>query len=140
MRRAVVIMAASVLAACGSSLTDGITGPPGGGTTPTGLAGTYILRTVDGKALPAASGDSTFLSGQIVLTDTTWNQTVVVRYAQGGSGTAAGDSLMEAGRWTTSNGKITLLDGGSSANYIGTLTSGGFSLTSKTSTLLTYPK
>jgi hypothetical protein len=140
MRRAVVIMAASVLAACGSSITDGTTGPTGGGTTPTGLAGTYLLKTVDGKALPAASGDSTFLSGQIVLTDTTWNQTIVVRYAQGGSGTASGDSLMEAGRWTTSNGKITLLDASSSENYVGTLTSGGFSLTGKTSTLLTYSK
>ena len=140
MRRVVVILVASALAACGSSLTDGTTGPSGGGTIPTGLAGTYLLKTVDGKALPAVSGDSTFLSGQMVLTDTTWNQTVVVRYAQGGSGTAAGDSLMEAGRWTTSNGKITLLDASSSENYTGTLTSGGFSLTSKTSTLLSYSK
>jgi hypothetical protein len=140
MRRAVVIMAASVLAACGSSLTDGTTGPNGGGTTPTGLAGTYLLKTVDSKALPVVSGDSTFLSGQIVLTDTTWNQTIVVKYAQGGSGTAAGDSLLEGGRWTTSSGKITLLDGAASQVYTGTLTSGGFSLTTKTSTLLTYSK
>jgi hypothetical protein len=139
MRRATVIIVASMLAACGSSIADATLGP-GGGTTPTGLAGTYILRTVDGKGLPAPSGDSTFVSGQIVLTDTTWNQTVVVRYLAGGSGTAAGDSLMEAGRWTTSNGKITLLDASSAENYTGTLTSGGFSLTSKTSTLLTYSK
>ena len=139
MRRAAVIVAASMLAACGSSITDGTTGP-GGGTIPTGLAGTYILRTVDGKGLPAPSGDSTFVSGQIVLTDTTWNQTVVVRYLAGGSGTAAGDSLMEAGHWTSANGKITLLDASSAENYTGTLTSGGFSLTSKTSTLLTYSK
>jgi hypothetical protein len=139
MRRVVVIMVASMLAACGgSSLGDLTLAPPG--TTPTGLAGTYTLRTVDGKGLPAPSGDSTFVSGQIVLTDTTWNQTIVVRYAAGGSGTAAGDSLMEAGRWTTSNGKITLLDSGSSENYSGTLTSGGFSLTTKTSTLLVYSK
>ena len=103
------------------------------------LAAAYLREHLE-QALPAASGDSTFLSGQIVLTDTTWNQTIVVRYAQGGSGTAAGDSLMEAGRWTTSNGKITLLDASSSENYTGTLTSGGFSVTSKTSTLLTYSK
>jgi hypothetical protein len=141
MRRAVVITVASMLAACGgSSLVDATLGPPGGTVTPTGLAGTYTLKTVDGKGLPAVSGDSTFLSGQIVLTDTSWKQTVVVRYAAGGSGTAAGDSLIEAGRWTTSNGKITLLDSGSSENYTGTLTSNGFSLTTKTSTLLAYSK
>jgi hypothetical protein len=141
MRRAVVILVASMLVACGgSSLADVTLGPPGGTTNPTGLAGTYTLKTVDGKALPAASGDSTFLSGRIVLTDTTWNQIIVVRYAAGGSGTAAGDSLMEAGRWTTSNGKISLLEAGSNEIYTGTLTSGGFSLTTKTSTLLVYSK
>jgi hypothetical protein len=139
MRRAVVIIVASMLAACGSSLADVTLGPTGT-TNPTGLAGTYTLKTVDGKGLPAPSGDSTFLSGQLVLTDTTWNQTIVVRYAAGGSGSAAGDSLIEAGRWTTSNGKITLFDSGSSENYTGTITSGGFSLTTKTSTLLVYSK
>jgi hypothetical protein len=139
MRRAVVILVASLLAACGSSLAD-VTLAPGGGTVPTGLAGTYTLRNVDGKALPAASGDSTFLSGQIVLTDTTWNQTIVVRYLAGGSGSAAGDSLFEGGRWLTSNGKISLFTAGTSEIYTGTLTSNGFSLTTKTSTLLVYSK
>jgi len=139
MRRVAVIIVASMLAACGSSITDGTTGPSGG-RNPTGLAGTYILRSVDNKSLPATSGDSTFLSGQIVLTDTTWNQTIVVRYAAGGSGTAAGDSLFEGGPWTSNNVKISLLDPGLSESYTGTLTSGGFSLTTKTSTLLTYSK
>ena len=139
MRRAVLMMCTLALAACGSSLTDGTTGPGGGGN-PTGLAGTYTLKTVDGKALPAVSGDSTFLSGLFVLTDTTWNQTVVVRYAQGGSGNAAGDTLTEAGRWSASGAKLTLSDAGSSELYTGTLTSGGFSLTTKTSTLLVYSK
>ena len=139
MRRATVIIVASMLAACGSSITDGTTGP-GGGTIPTGLAGTYILRTVDGKGLPAPSGDSTFLSGQIVLTDTTWNQTIVVKYLAGGTGNAAGDSLFEGGPWTSNNVKITLLDVSAAERYSGTLTSGGFSVTSKTSTLLTYSK
>jgi hypothetical protein len=140
MRRAVLTMSALALAACGSSITDTTTGPPTGGGNPTGYAGTYTLRQVDGKALPAVSGDSTFLSGLMVLTDSTWNQTVVVRYAQGGSGTAAGDSLVQAGRWAITNGKLSLLDESSSENYSGTLTSGGFTLTSKTSTLLTYSK
>lgn len=140
MRRPVVAVLALVFAAaCGSSLTDGTTGPNGGGN-PTGLAGTYTLKTVDGKALPAPSGDSTFLSGSVVLTDTTWNQTIVVRYAQGGSGTAAGDSLLQGGRWSASGSNITLSDAGSTELYTGTLTSGGFSLTTKTSTLLVYSK
>ncbi len=52
MRRAVLMMFALALAACGGSgLPDGTTGPGGGGN-PTGLAGTYTLKTVDGKALP----------------------------------------------------------------------------------------
>ena len=139
MRRAVVIVVASMLVACGSSIADELTGT-NGGTTPTGLAGTYLLKTVDGKDLPAASGDSTFLSGQIVLTDTTWSEVVVVRYKAGGSGTAAGDSLIDAGHWTASSGKISLLDAGSGAKYTGTLASGGFSLTTKTSTVLVYAK
>jgi len=140
MRRAAVIIVASMLAACGSSnIADGTTGPTGG-TTPTGLAGTYLLRSVDSKPLPTPSGDSTFISGQILLTDTTWNQTIVVKYLAGGTGNPAGDSLFEGGRWTSTNGRITLLDAGSTENYTGTLTSGGFTLTSKTSTLLTYSK
>jgi len=139
MRRAVVILVASILSACGSDLANSTLGPPSTGGNPTGFAGTYLLKTVDGKALPAASGDSTFLSGQVVLTDSTWNQTVVVRYAVGGSGNPAGDSLMTNGRWTTSNGAISLLNAGSE-DYTGTLTSGGFTLTTKTSTLLTYSK
>jgi len=138
MRRPVVIMVASMLAACGGGVTDQTTGPTGGGN-PTGLAGTYLLKTVDGKALPAASGDSTFLSGQIVLTDTTWNQTLVVRYAVGGSGNPAGDSLITGGRWTSSSGAISLSNAGSQ-DYTGTLTSGGFTVSTKTSTLLTYSK
>jgi uncharacterized protein with beta-barrel porin domain len=140
MRRVVVTMFALALAGCGSSLSDGTTGPPGGGGNTTGLAGTYTLKTVDGKTLPAASGDSTFLSGQIVLTDTIWKQTIVVHYAQGGSGTAAGDSLVEGGLWGVSGSKLTLFDSGLSETYAGTLTSGGFSLTTKTSTLLVYSK
>lgn len=140
MRRAVVMMCAVALAACGSSLTDGTTGPPGGGGNPTGLAGSYTLKTVDGKALPTVSGDSTFLSGLVVLTDSTWNQTVVVRYAQGGSGNAAGDTLIEAGHWAATGATLNLFDAGSTAVYTGTLTSGGFSLTTKTSTLLVYSK
>ncbi|MEO8564379.1 MAG: hypothetical protein ABI601_20060 [bacterium] len=139
MRRAVLMWLTLALAACGSSLTDGTTAPGGGGN-PTGLAGTYALKTVDGKALPTVSGDSTFLSGLIVLTDSTWNQTMVVRYAQGGSGSAAGDTLTEAGRWAASGATLTLFAAGSNELYTGTLTSGGFSLTTKTSTLLVYSK
>lgn len=138
MRRAVVLMFALMLAACGSSLTDAL--PGGGGGNTSSLAGNYSLKKVDGKALPVVSGDSTFLSGLLELTDSAWKQTVVVQYAQGGSGTSAGDTLIAVGRWTSTGSKITLFDSGSSESLVGTLTSGGFTLTTKTSTLLEYSK
>ena len=139
MRRVVVTtLFASSLAACWSSGTDGPTEP--GGRTGPNISGTYTLKTVDNKALPAVSGDSTFLSGRIVINDSTWTQTIVVRYAQGGSGMAAGDSLIQAGLWTTTPTAVKLLDFGASEVYAGTLASNGFTLTTKTLTLLGYSK
>jgi hypothetical protein len=138
MHRVVATLFALSLAACGSSGTDTPTAP--GGRTGPDISGTYILKTVDNKALPVVSGDSTFLSGQIVISDSTWKQTVVVRYAQGGSGSAAGDSLVQAGLWTTTPSTVRLFDYGLGETYTGTLTSNGFTLTSKTSTLLGYSK
>jgi len=138
MRRVVATVFALSLVACRSSDTGGPTEP--GGRTGPDISGTYTLRTVDSKALPAISGDSTFLSGQIVINDSTWKQTIVVRYAQGGSGTAAGDSLIQGGLWTTTPSTVKLLDLGLSEVYTGTLTSNGFTISSQTSTLLAYSK
>jgi hypothetical protein len=64
----------------------------------------------------------------------------VVRYAQGGSGTAAGDSLITAGLWTTTPSTVKLLDFGLNEIYAGALASNGFTLSTKTSTLLAYSK
>ena len=138
MRRVVATLFALSLVACGSSGTDGPTLP--GGRTGPDISGTYTLKTVDNKPLPTLSGDSTFLSGRVIITDSTWTQTIVVRYTQGGSGNAAGDTLIQAGLWTTTPTTVRLLDFGLSETYAGTLTSNGFTLTSKTSTLLGYSK
>ena len=139
MRRVVTMLFASLLLACGSSGTDGPTGPGGGRTGPN-ISGTYTLKTVDGKPLPTVSGDSTFVSGLLVVNDSTWTQTVVVRYAQGGSGAAEGDSLITAGPWTTTPSTVKLFDFGLNEIYTGSLASNGFTLSTKTSTLLAYAK
>jgi hypothetical protein len=138
MRRVVITLFASSLVACGSSGSDGTTGPSG--RTGPNISGTYTLKTVDGKPLPTVSGDSTFLSGLMVINDSTWTHTVVVRYAQGGSGAAAGDSLIQKGPWTTTPSSVKLLDFGLNEVYTGPLTSNGFTISTKTSTSLGYSK
>jgi hypothetical protein len=138
MRRAAITLFALLLVACGKTSSGGPTQP--GGRTGPNISGTYTLKTVDGKSLPTVSGDSTFLSGLMVINDSVWTHTVVVRYAQGGSGAAAGDSLVQAGPWTTTPTTVTLLDFGLNAAYTGTLTSNGFTIATKTSTLLGYSK
>ena len=138
MRRVAITLFALSLVACGSSGSDGPTEP--GGRTGPNISGTYTLKTVDGKPLPTVSGDSTFVSGLMVINDSTWTQTVVIRYAQGGSGAAAGDSLIEKGPWTTTPSTVKLFDFGLNEVYTGTLGSNGFTLATKTSTLLAYSK
>ena len=135
MRRVTTTLLACALAACGSSSSDAGTNPSPTASTRAAITGSYSLKSVDGKAIPATLADSTILSGLMVLGDSTWRQTLVVRYAQGGSG-AAGDTLIEAGIWTTDTGsRLTLLEG-SSQLYVGTYTITGFTLTSKTSTFV----
>jgi len=133
MRRVVAALLALALTACGSSLGDNgtPTGPSGSALS----SGTYTLRSVDGKLLPAAATDSTVLSGLLTVSDSGWSQVIVVRYAQGGSGSAAGDSLPLSGRWRVDGSTVTFDDGGSPV-YVGTYTATEFNLASKTSTLV----
>jgi hypothetical protein len=136
MRRIVAILLTSTIAACGSSSSDGTTDPTGtSGTTGPNLSGSYTLRTVDGKPVPAAIGDSTILSGLLTVADSTWNQIIVVRYGAGGSQGAAGDSLPLSGRLLVNGATVTFLESGATA-YQGSFTSTSFSLTSKTSTFV----
>jgi hypothetical protein len=138
MRRSIATLAtllACTLTACGSSgaaIDFGTNAPPA--VTRPNLSGSYTLRSIDAKPLPATLGDSTITSGLLVMADSTWKQTIVVRYAQGGSG-APGDSLIEAGKWITSGANVTLMSGGEDL-YTGPYTSTGFTLSSKTSTLV----
>ena len=136
MRRVITALVALGLIACGSSSdSNGTPTGPAGTTGGVNLSGSYTLKSVDGKPLPAVAPDSTVLSGLLTVTDSTWSQVIVVRYARGGSGSAAGDSLPLAGKWRVSGSTVFFEDGGD-AVYQGTYGSTGFNLTSKTSTLV----
>jgi hypothetical protein len=112
-----VPLAVAVLAACGGSDTP--TGLGGGGGLTSGV---YALQTAGGLAGPAALGDSTILSGELTVTDSTWSQITVVQYAAGGSGNPAGDTLTMSGGWVTSGPSVTLFDYGNTTQYTGTFT------------------
>ena len=120
------------LLACGGSSDSG-TGPDG-----PNLNGTYELKTVDGKTLPAAFADSSLVSGRLVMSDSGWSQVSVVQYKAGGS--ASGDTLKLAGFWAANGSNLILFDFGSTTTYTGTYSSTGINLTKKTATLLSYAK
>jgi hypothetical protein len=128
MRAPFLALALFTFAACGSDST-------GPGSSPNG---TYTLKTVDNKPLPAAFADSSIQSGELVVTDAGWSQITVVRYVAGGS--ANGDTLTLAGAWATRGSDITLWDGGLNTQYVGTFTSTTMNLTTKTATVLGYSK
>lgn len=139
MRRAIAtLIVLTSLAGCGSSGSDGTTGP-GGPTGGVSISGVYLLKTVDSKPLPATLSDSTFLSGQLTVTDSGWRQILVVRYAQGGAA-AAPDTLPSAGRYSVSGSAVTFRDAGLSTVLSGSYTSTAFNLTTKTGTLLVFAK
>jgi hypothetical protein len=136
MRRVVIpTLLACALSACGSNGAADLGIAPGGNSRPN-LSGSYTLKTVDAKPVPATVADSTILSGLLTMRDSTWTQVVVVRYTASGAGTP-GDSLIEEGRWNVGTGSsITLTDAGSTELYTGTYSGTGFTLSSKTSTLV----
>ena len=115
--------------ACGSDSTEPVS---------LNLDGTWKLTAVDNKALPVAFADSSLLSGQIVISDSTWSQVSVVLYKAGGS--AEGDTLKLSGFWVASGANLTFFDAGNSTTYTGTYSSTGINLTTKTATLLSYSK
>jgi len=128
--RVLLLGLALLTLACGS---DSGTGPNG-----LNLNGTWVLKTVDNKALPVAFADSSLLSGQIVISDSTWSQVSVVLYKAGGS--ANGDTLKLNGWWVAQGNDLTLFDNGNSTQYTGTYTGTGINLNTKTATLLSYSK
>ena len=128
--RVLLIGLALLTLACGS---DSGTGPVG-----LNLDGTWVLKTVDNKALPVAFADSSLLSGQIVISDSTWSQVSVVLYKAGGS--ANGDTLKLNGRWVALGNDLTLFDNSNSTQYTGTYTGTAINLNTKTATLLSYAK
>lgn len=141
---ALASLALAGLAACGGS-SDCSTNPTGssctGGSTTSSapFVGSYTLKLVDNKALPGVSPDSSILSGTLVVTDSGWTQTTIVKYVAGGSGNPNGDTLSMAGGWLATSSTITLLQGNSDA-YTGTYTSSTITLTTKTATVLGYGK
>jgi len=128
--RVLLLGLALLTLACGS---DSGTGPNG-----LNLNGTWVLKTVDNKALPVAFADSSLLSGQLVMSDSGWSQVSVVLYKAGGS--ANGDTLKLAGFWSAKGNDLTLFDFGNTTTYTGTYTGTGINLTTKTATLLSYSK
>jgi len=101
--------------------------------------GSYSLTSVDGKPLPGTSPDSSILSGTLVVTDSGWAQTTIVKYTAGGSGNANGDTLTLGGGWLVSGSNVTLQSANSDV-YTGTFTSTSMTLTTKTATILGYTK
>jgi hypothetical protein len=136
MRRPIVTLLVCALAACGGGLTsDGTVTDPNGGNTGPNLSGNYTLKSVDGTNVPVTLGDSTILSGLLTLNATGWQQVIVVRYAKGGSQSAAGDSLPLAGSYSATASTVMFTNGGTTV-YDGTYTSTSFSLTSNGNTFV----
>ena len=131
MRAPLLTLALLSLAACDNDSDTG-TGPG------SSLNGTYELKMVDNKALPAAFADSSLVSGRLIMTDSAWSQITVVLYAAGGS--ATGDTLKLAGYWAANGTNLTFYDFGNTTTYTGTTTSTGINITTKTATLLGYSK
>jgi hypothetical protein len=132
------------LAACGGSSDcsqnptgSTCTGNTGGSGAP--ILGSYTLAQVDSKPLPGVSSDSSIESGTLVVTDSGWKQTTVVKYRVGGSGNPNGDTLSNAGGWLVSGSSVELQTGNSTV-YSGTFTSTSMTLTTKTATVLGYTK
>jgi len=133
-------LALAGLAACGGSGSDCATNPTAGGCTSGSSApivGSYTLKTVDAKQLPAAFTDSSLVSGTLVVTDSGWTQTTIVLYKVGGN--PNGDTLSLSGGWEVTGSNVTLFEGASTA-YTGTFTSSSMTLTTKTATVLGYTK
>jgi hypothetical protein len=137
-------LALAGLAACGGS-SDCATNPTGGGCTgqPTTsnapFLGSFSLQLVDSKPVPVAFADSSIESGTLVVTDSGWKQTTIVKYRVGGSGNPNGDTLSLGGDWRSTSSTVELLDAGSTA-YTGTYTSTSITLTTKSATVLGYSK
>jgi len=138
---ALTSLALAGLSACGGG-SDCATAPtsssctgPSGGSSP--IVGSYSLKLVDGKPLPAAFTDSSLVSGTLVVTDSGWKQNTIVLYKVGGN--PNGDTLTASGSWEVTAPNVTLFEGASTA-YTGTFTSTSITLTTKTATLLGYSK
>jgi hypothetical protein len=132
MRSVVTCFALFALAACGGS--DGPSGPSGSGVT----LGEYTLKSVDGKATPAAFTDSTVLSGKLTFTDDGWSQLTVVQYAVGGSDT--GDTLMLSGEWEASGTTLTLYDHGFTTQYVGSFSPSTIDIRNSAQSALRYER
>ena len=141
---ALASLAVAALAACGGSGVDCATSPTSSGCTGSSggsapIVGSYTLKLVDGKAPPAAFADSSLESGTLVVTDSGWVQTTVVKYVAGGSGNPNGDTLSLGGGWKVTGSNVELLSANSTV-YTGTFTSTSMTLTTKTATVLGYSK
>jgi hypothetical protein len=138
---ALTSLALAGLSACGGGsdcatapTSSGCTGSLGGSAP---IDGSYSLKLVDSKPLPAAFTDSSLVSGTLVVTDSGWTQNTIVLYKTGGN--PNGDTLSISGSWEVTGSNVTLFEG-ASTTYTGTFTSTSMTLTTKTATVLGYAK
>src|SRR5438105_15543976 len=106
MRRFLLAGLAMLLVACGGSTAAG----------PETLSGTYTLRTVDGKTVPAVVFQDSqerdeVLSGSITLSsDKSWSGILAVRATDLTSSQVFPQTFPIGGTYTVSGGSITLTD------------------------------
>jgi len=105
MRHFISLLAAAVLAACGSDVTA------------PSLPGTYLLKSVDGAAVPAATTKlfttpATVLNGSVTLENGgTWSADILFQLA----GDKQTQVLHKAGTYTIDGTKVTFIEPGSAA-------------------------
>ena len=110
------------------------------GTSSAPIVGSYTLKLVDSKPLPATFADSSLESGTLVVTDSGWKQTTIVKYVAGGSGNPNGDTLSIGRQLGGDRRRTSRSSTRDSDVYTGTFTSTSMTLTTKTATVLGYSK
>jgi hypothetical protein len=126
MRRHVLAALAMLLVACGG---DNVTGPKS-------VAGSYMLRTVNGATLPATyyqdnAEKDQFFGGAITLAaDHSWTGTLSVDATQIPSGASIFHGAIPIhGTYSLNGSSVNLTDGENGLSFLGTVTGGTMTLT-----------
>jgi hypothetical protein len=123
MRFALSVLCAVFLASCGS---DGSTSPASAS-----VAGTYVLQTVNGSALPFVNSNgittTTIASDIITIADAgSWSENGSSTVIFNGSTTS--QPIVTAGSWSRAGATVTFFNSSQSAVYVGQFTGTGLNL------------